>query len=87
MGYNLFKIYIWVVQNMFSYVPLWKKLLDEDINKTDLRIRLGLSPATMAKMSKNEIISMHTLDQICGFFHCQPNEIIRWQQDTTKRFP
>lgn len=63
----------------FSYKPLWKLLLDNDISKSELNKIIGLSPATIAKMGKDEYISMQVLDRICEHFSVQPSEIIEWK--------
>lgn len=36
----------------FSYNKLWKKLIDEDMNKKDLQIAIKTTPKTIAKMGK-----------------------------------
>ena len=36
------------------YKKLWKLLIDRDMTRADLRDKTGLSPATLAKMSKGE---------------------------------
>lgn len=65
----------------FSYKPLWRLLLERDLNKTQLREELGLATATMAKMGKNEYVSMEIIDKICAHFSVQPNEIIEWKDE------
>ena len=44
----------------FSYNKLWKLLIDKNMMKTELQEAIGMSPATLAKMGKNEPISMNT---------------------------
>ena len=51
---------------MFNYKPLLKLLIDKGMTKTQLREQLGISMATLAKISKNEYISMKVLDDICS---------------------
>lgn len=63
----------------FSYKPLWKLLLDNDISKSDLREVIGLSPATIAKMGKDQYTSMEILDRLCTHFNVQPSDIIEWK--------
>lgn len=65
----------------FSYKPLWRLLLEKDMTKTQMREQLGLSPATLAKMSKDQYVSMEILDKICTHFKVQPNDIIEWKED------
>lgn len=64
----------------FSYKPLWRLLLENDITKTQMREQLGLSPATLAKMSKDQYVSMEILDKLCTHFKVQPNDIIEWKE-------
>ena len=49
-----------------SYDPLWKTLIDKKLMKTELAKRIGLSKATMAKMGKNEIVTLDVIGRICA---------------------
>nr|WP_211745587.1 helix-turn-helix transcriptional regulator [Paenibacillus sp. Marseille-Q4541] len=51
-------------------------LIERDMKKEDLKIQLGLSSATIARMGKNEYISFEVLDKLCDHFGVQPNRII-----------
>lgn len=62
----------------FTYNRLWKKLIDEDMNKTDLQKNVGLSAATVAKLGKNETVNMDILARICEYFDCELDEIINY---------
>ena len=48
-----------------NYNGLWKVLIDKDMNKKELMEEVGLSPATVAKMTKGEFVSMKVLYRIC----------------------
>ena len=65
--------------NMFSYKPLLKLLIDKNMTKTQLREQLGISMATLAKISKNEYISMKVLDDICNLLNCKIEDIVEHQ--------
>lgn len=65
--------------NMFSYKPLLKLLIDKNMTKTQLREQLGISMATLAKISKNEYISMKVLDDICSLLNCKIEDIVEHQ--------
>jgi len=41
-----------------SYNKLWKMLIDKNMQKKDLQDAVKMSPNTMAKMGRNENISM-----------------------------
>lgn len=60
----------------FTYKPLWKLLIEKNKMKKDLQKEVGLSNATIAKMGKDENISLDVLDKLCSHFGAQPNDII-----------
>ena len=64
---------------MFNYKPLLKLLIDKGMTKTQLREQLGISMATLAKISKNEYISMKVLDDICSLLNCKIEDVIEQQ--------
>ena len=47
------------------YKKLWKLLIDRDMTRADLRKETGISPATIAKMSKGEPVGTSILERIC----------------------
>lgn len=59
-----------------SYKKLFNMLKERNISKTALKEAIDLSSATLAKLSKNEPISMNTLILICNYLNCQPGELI-----------
>ena len=59
-----------------SYNKLWKMMIDHNMNKTQLRQEAGLSTNVLAKLSKNESVSMDTLLRICKVLHCDMGDII-----------
>ena len=63
---------------MFSYKPLLRLLVEKNMTKTQLREAIGMSMNTLAKISKNEYVSMSTLDSICKYFHCKIEDIIEF---------
>lgn len=63
---------------MVSYKPLFMLLLKKDMTKTQIRQSVGFSTATLAKMSKNEYISMETLENICEYLDCKVENVIEF---------
>ena len=41
---------------------------EQEITKEKLKNKIGISSATMAKLSKNEDVSMSTIQSLCDFF-------------------
>ena len=48
-----------------NYNGLWKLLIDKNMKKRDLQEKVGIAPATIAKMGKGEVVSMEILYRIC----------------------
>lgn len=63
---------------MISYNKLWKLLIDMNLNKTQFRQLVGISTATLAKLSKNENITTDTLDNICKGLNCNICDIMEY---------
>lgn len=59
-----------------SYDRLWKKLIDEKMNKTELMNRAHVSTNIIAKMGKEEPISMESVGKICAVFNCSVDDIL-----------
>ena len=64
---------------MISYKPLFRLLLERDMTKTQLREAVGFSPATLAKMSKGEYVSLETIENICKYLNCRVEDVIKIQ--------
>ena len=59
-----------------SYDKLWKKLIDKKMTKNALRVQVEMSSSTMAKMSKNETVSMDVMLRICKVLQCNIGDIL-----------
>ena len=59
-----------------SYDPLWKKLIDLKMTKTELAERVGISRTTISKMGKNEIVSLEIILKICRELDCDVIDVL-----------
>lgn len=59
-----------------SYNKLWKLLVDKNMNKTDLRVKADIGTATLAKLGKNQPVSMDVLMKICGVLNCNIADVM-----------
>lgn len=59
-----------------SYNKLWKLLIDKGMNKVNLRDRIGIGPSTLAKLTKNQRVSMKVLEKICYELDCNIGDIV-----------
>ena len=59
-----------------SYKKLWKLLIDKDMKKKDLCSTACISPASIAKLGKNENVTMDILVKICIALQCDIGDIV-----------
>lgn len=52
------------------------------MTKTQFRTALGISTATLARMSKNEYISLETIEKICQYFDCKVEDVVEFEKDS-----
>ena len=75
--YILYFYKLWEVDAMaVSYNRLWKVLIDKGITKTEMRKKAGISTSVLAKMGKNETVSMDTLARIATAMNCGLDDIV-----------
>ena len=58
------------------YNRLWKMLIDRHMTKTQMRLAVGLSTVTLARMNKGQKLREETINRICEFFQCKPRDIM-----------
>lgn len=59
-----------------SYNKLWKLLIDKNMSKTDLRLKADIGTATLAKLGKNQLVSMDVLMRICRVLSCNIADVM-----------
>lgn len=65
-----------------SYNKLWKLLIDKKMSKVELRDAVGMGSGTLAKLSKDERVSLEVLEKICKELNCNFGEIIDYIPDS-----
>lgn len=58
------------------YNKLFKLLIDKGMNKTEFRMFVGISEGTLAKLSKNEKVSMDVIIKICRKLECTVDDMM-----------
>ena len=59
-----------------SYNKLWKRLIDENMSKTELIKATKISTNAMAKMGKNQPVRLDILAKICIYLDCKLDDIV-----------
>ena len=62
--------------SVISYNNLFKLLIDKGIKKTELAQMADISQTTLAKLSKNQYVSMNVLVKICDSLGCSFDAIV-----------
>ena len=65
------------------YNKLWKFLIDKNLKRTDLKECAGISFNVLAKMGKDETVSMESIEKICIALDCNVGDILEVVNDET----
>ena len=63
---------------LISYNKLWKRMIDQNLNKTQLKEKAGISTNAVAKLGKNEAVSMDTIEKVCISLHCNIGDVMEF---------
>lgn len=64
-----------------SYNKMKKRLIDLDMKPKDLREKAEISQNVMAKINKNEPISVESLEKICTAMACNIGDVMEFVSD------
>jgi putative transcriptional regulator len=64
-----------------NYNKLWKMLIDLNMKKYQLRELAHISSNSMAKLGKNEYVSMEVLSKICSCLNCNIGDICEFEKE------
>lgn len=67
-----------------SYKKLFKLMIDRDLKRKDLQRLTGISASSIAKLSRDEYVSMDVLIKICSVFDAQMSDVVEIIYDTPK---
>lgn len=64
-----------------DYSKLWKLLIDKKMNKSQLKEVACISTNAVAKLGRNEKVSMKTLEKICLSLDCNIEDVVEIIKD------
>ena len=64
-----------------SYKKFFKLLIDKEYKKTQFAELAGISQNTMAKLGKDEMVSLESLVKICNVLNCTLDDIVELTKD------
>ena len=59
-----------------SYDPLWKKLIDVKLTKTELAQKAGISRTTVSKMGRDEPVGLDVVLKLCNYLDCGIEDVV-----------
>ena len=67
-----------------SYDKLWKLLIDKKMNRTALKEASGISFNVLAKMGKDEAVSMESILKVCKALDCDIADVMEIEKQENK---
>ncbi|PCK17682.1 transcriptional regulator [Bacillus pumilus] len=69
------------MKSKLSYKPLKITLVLKDKTTADLKTDLGIAPATVAKLNKNEYVALTVIHKICDYLDCTIQEVVEFVRE------
>ena len=66
---------------MIGYKPLWKTMKKKKVTTYTLRVKHGMSHATVQRLQADRPVSTHTLNRLCQILDCRLDEIAEYIPD------
>lgn len=67
-----------------SYIPLWKTLIERQINRGELCESVQLARATVTKMGKNQPVSLTVIARICVALEVPVEQVVEIRLNSSK---
>lgn len=65
----------------FSYKPLWKLLIDKNMDNSDLMEKTHICKSTFYKIKKNKNITTDVLLRICQELECDISNVVEYKEE------
>ena len=64
-----------------SYNRLWKMLIDKNMKRIEMQYLTWISGNILARMGKNQYVSMEPIEKICKKLDCTVDEMLEFTDD------
>ena len=65
----------------WTYTRLWIMLMEKKLKRTDLISLAGINSHTLARMGKDQPVTLENLGKICQALHCNIESVIQYIPD------
>lgn len=66
---------------MIRYRPLWETMAKQKVTTYTLRVKHGMSRATVQRLQRDMPVSTHTLNKLCEILHCSLGDVAEYVPD------
>ena len=66
---------------MICYCPLWKTIAKNKVTTYTLRVKHGMSHATVQRLQANMPVSTYTLNRLCKILNCRLEDVAEYIPD------
>ena len=66
---------------MIVYRPLWETMQRKKVTTYTLRVKYGMSHATVQRLQADQPVSTHTLNNLCKILHCPLQAVAEYIPD------
>ena len=67
--------------NVITYAPLWNTMAEKKVSTYTLRVKHGMSHATVQRLQTDMPVSTHTLNKLCTILNCRLEDIAEYIPD------
>lgn len=64
-----------------SYKPLWHQMVERGMKKLEFRDFVGISSSTLAKLGKDDYVSLEVIEKICLTLNCKIEDVVQITSD------
>ena len=68
-----------MVGRMIDFSPLWETMRKRNVTQYQL-LKNGIDNKTLDALKKNKNITLLTLEKLCDFIGCTPNDIVSFKK-------
>lgn len=66
---------------MIRYAPLWQTMAKKKVTTYTLRVKHGMSHATVQRLQADMPVSTHTLNKLCRILDCRLSDVAEYIPD------
>lgn len=70
---------------MIDYTPLWNTMKSKNVSQYRLLKDKVIDNKTLDSINNGGNLTLNTVERLCNYLECTPNDIVRFLSDTTQK--